>query len=150
MFKNWREVKAMARTIRPKQPTMAEQIEALKAEIEMLKAEKEEIYKRARVAEHNVEESRPYKLLKAQYDELSDFVKGLADENASLRERLRMADRHESASRKPKRGRRCKVTDEIRHDVIVLYNNGKGNSMRSIAEEVGVSLGTVSAIVNGK
>lgn len=52
----------------------------------------------------------------------------------------------EAAGVQPKRGRRAKITDELKKRVGVLYRDGL--TVRQIAEQENISVGTVSKILN--
>lgn len=126
-------------TIKPKPPTKAE----LQAEIEELKAEKAALYERVRAMEQDVERSRPYLALLAQYNEMKSIVEMLRTQKST-------ASVQNDVIEQPKvnrGGRPVKIQPETRERIRAL--RAEGESVRRIAEKTGVSVGMVHAIVNG-
>ena len=114
---------------------MATKYELL-AEIEELKARIEDLKTRVALAESAVEESRPYQLLLRKLEEAQRTNEFLRQQINDLRHPIKQA---------PVKGRPVKISPEQKQEIIRQHLARR--SMREIATDCGVSLGSVSRII---
>lgn len=153
--------------IRPKAPTKGEQIEALQEQVKELQSIINTQQAEIQRLEHDVEQSRPVRVLKRLLEEevqtsagLRSHIDILRSDRDALREELyklhdSLPDRNdgepvytEEQLAPAKRGRPRIISDKDRSEVIRLRS--EGHSIRKISELTQISTGQVSNILREK